>query len=644
MPNQVTLPAIEFVDREAQRIRVRRVANTGMSAEFKDRLAERRERLAKQLAAEQSGTRYLPVLSVLAPVMTQSEGEITYPGDPMCLYSALSVAVHHAVHDAGPLESAEHYNDLAPEWTKFPDTAYRLAAGQEGYRPYGTDPNTDQTVYDPRVWDNASRARWRRSIAEVRPAVVLISSVSPAHRYALELAALAKAELPGVYVILGGRHVDETITAVPGRDMVVTAPSSTLTVMADGRVPRVVDALVRGEAYHSLDLLLRAVSLATDLDTRVVDPSLVGACVEELNRAEGPADGRSLIVLTSAEETWAYPQEGRPIDLTALPSPYEAFAIRSRFPIFLDAAGEVQRTAHVMVSNACPYSCNFCSETAKLSGGLKRFSRTSAGVERVCEYVRYGAESLFFDDSVFWSGNFRDIKAFCAELSAVRDGDDSDDSDDRGLLPGPGDRERMRALQWGAQLTVDTIAALRGPEEAASVLDAMREAGCTYVYIGIESMSTQVMDKIHKNLRRDEIRGWAGKVRAAVGLVKAAGLRVGTSVLFGLDGETRSSIDETIDGVGALIDDGLIDLASPNVLTYHPATPITRIHGMVDKLDYHSPNVDNRAPYIYFEEAFPGVVSTELTEDDLWYIHEQTERRWGGTRNQSAVPEEQVGQ
>jgi radical SAM superfamily enzyme YgiQ (UPF0313 family) len=164
----------------------------------------------------------------------------------------------------------------------------------------------------------------------------------------------------------------------------------------------------------------------------------------------------------------------------------------------------------------------------------------------------------------------------------------------------------------------------------------MKDAGCTYIYIGIESMSTQVMNNIHKNLRRDERKPWREKVREAAALVKAHGLQLGTSVLFGLDGETRSSIDETIHEVGRLIDDDLIDLASPNILTYHPATPVTRDHGMHDKLDYHSPRIDNRKPYIYFEEAFPGVVSVLLTEDDIWHIHTETELRWGGARNDAA--------
>lgn len=624
-----------------ENIHIQRIARSAISTDFKELLATRRDSLSRLLAQGKANSRYFPIISALAPVMTQHEGEITYPGDPMCLYSALSVTVHHAVHDSGPLEQAKHYNDVAPDWTQFPTLDYRLSVGFTGYREYGEQPNTDQTVFDPRVWDQDARIRWIQLLRAVRPRVVLISSVSPGHRYALDMAGLAKIEVPGTYVILGGRHVDETVHLVPHRDpaqtKVLLAPSSTFTVMDEGRVPRVVDAAVSGEAYHSLDLLMRSVALSMDVETRWADPARVGPVMAELLRAEGPPPGRSLAVLSGPDRLEAYPLEGAKLDLAPLPSPYEAFAIRSRFPIFLDRTGEIQRTAHVMVSNACPYQCNFCSETAKIAGGLKRFRQTSIGVERVCEYVGYGAEALFFDDSIFWSGRFHDITDFCAELREIRETPaDGLDERYRRFLTDDSSLERLRRLQWGAQLTVDVLAALHSPEETSRILDLMRDAGCSYVYIGIESMSAQVMERIHKNLRREEHRDWAQKVKEAARLVKAAGMRVGTSVLFGLDGETRSSIDETIAGVSHLIDEKLIDLASPNVLTYHPATPITRMHGMVAKLDYHSPHVDNRKPYIYFEEAFPGVVSTSLTEDDLWYIHRETEQRWGTTRNDSA--------
>ncbi|MFB7785191.1 B12-binding domain-containing radical SAM protein [Streptomyces vinaceus] len=572
--------------------------------------------------------------------MTQAEGEITYPGDPMCLYAALSVAVHRAVDDAGPLQDAVHYNDLAPEWTRFPSKAYRMSASDDGYRPYERDPNTDQTVFDPRVWDDQARATWIRLLREVRPSVVLISAVSPAHRYALEIAALAKRELPDVFVVLGGRHADETTSVTPDGSRLVLKPSSPVAVIQGGDVAPVIDAVVTGEAYHAVDLLMRALSLATDLGGRTVDRDQVPTCLEGLLAEEGAGPGTSLIVLLSADTCEVLSLRGGSLDLASLPSPYEGFAIRSRFPIFTrPGTNEALRTAHFMVSNACPYRCNFCSESAQLGHGLKRFKADPIGtaIERVCEYAGYGAESLFFDDSVFWSGRYRDIREFCTELARLRDADlGSVDPRFRRYLTDEDSLERLRSMQWGAQLTVDTVVALHSREESADILRLMREAGCSYVYIGIESMSTQVMVNIHKNLRRDERMPWRDKVRQAARLVKDQGLRLGTSVLFGLDGETRASIDETIHEVGRLIDDGLIDLASPNILTYHPGTPVTREHGMQDQLDYHSPRVDNRKPYIYFEEAFPGVVSVLLTEDDIWHIHNETGVRWGGARNDAA--------
>ncbi|MER5750811.1 radical SAM protein [Streptomyces sp. NPDC002088] len=635
--------AIEEAESGSDRTVMHRVGDAIDAKSFLERCRRRRARLADDLGAAPDRTRYFPVLAVLAPVMTQAEGEITYPGDPMALYAALSVAVHQAVHDAGPLEDATHYNDLAPEWTAFPSKAYRAAAGHDGVRQYGAAPNTDQMVFDPRVWDVAARSAWIRLLREVRPRVVLISAVSPAHRYALEIAALVRSEVPGAYVVLGGRHADETLAAAPGGSGLLVKPSGTPAVIQNGKVPPVIDAIVAGEAYHAVDVLMRALALAMDLEDRWVDRARVLPCLQGLLHQEGVKPGKSVVFLSpwsASEPAHAVPLDGPGLDLASLPSPYEAFAIRSHFPIFENPeSGAPLRTAHFMVSSACPYRCNFCSESARVGPGLRRFRDDAIGkaIERICEYVSYGAEAVFFDDSVFWSGRYKDMTEFCRELRLVREADPATlDPRLRAHLVGEDDTERLRNLQWGAQLTVDTLVALHSAEESGDILRLMRDAGCSYVYIGIESMSSQVMDGIHKNLRRDVDRPWAAKVREATALVKKHGLRLGTSVLFGLDGETRSSIDETIHEVGRLIDHGLIDLASPNILTYHPATPVTRQHGMHERLDYHSPRVDNRKPYIYFEEAFPGVVSVLLTEDDIWHIHNETRIHWGRARNDTS--------
>jgi hypothetical protein len=84
-----------------------------------------------------------------------------------------------------------------------------------------------------------------------------------------------------------------------------------------------------------------------------------------------------------------YPQEGTTINPSTLPTSYEAFVIRSRFPIFTDAtSGKVQRTAHVMMSNACPYHRNSAPSRTISWAGASAATRSPAAADG-CEYVRY---------------------------------------------------------------------------------------------------------------------------------------------------------------------------------------------------------------------------------------------------------------
>ncbi|WP_199790523.1 B12-binding domain-containing radical SAM protein [Streptomyces ipomoeae] len=589
-------------------------------------------------------TRAFPVLAALAPVMTSPEGEITYPGDPMCLYAALSVVVDSALKSARlTAEDADDlpFTDLCPDWRCPPskngaDRAARTAPD----RYLGGHP--DGTVFDPRVWDEQARDELRAFTRRLRPKVFLVSTVSPGHRYALEMARLVKEELPDCLVVFGGRHMDETMRYAPADRSVVLQYSSTLRAIEDGRAEPVVDFCVSGEGYFALDLLMKAIALAMDLDRTRAHVHDVVETLSLLGAAGLRLPGNSLLCARDGAAVHAFPIKGAKYDLAELPSPYQGFAIRSRFPVFPLPDGGPARTAHMTVTNACPYHCDFCSESALVVGGLKRFGAApaEAALERVCEYVSYGAEAVFFDDSIFWSGTFRAIREFCEALRAARAAASPEDLPERcrRWITGDDDWRRLRALSFGCQVTADLLTTLHGEDEVREMLAALREAGCTYLYMGIESMSSEVMDHVHKNIRRVADLPWKKKVRTALIRIRESGIPVGSSVLFGLEGETRETIEETIEEVGQLVDDGLVMLASPNILTYHPATRITRDHGMQDRLDYHSPDVDNRPPYIYFEEAFPGVVSRRLSEDDIWFIHESTAKRWGAIRN-SAEPE-----
>jgi radical SAM superfamily enzyme YgiQ (UPF0313 family) len=588
------------------------------------------------LNAEQNEwlARSYPVLAILAPVMSTNEDKIEFPGDPMILYTALSHAVDQVVYARKQgISSLSPYNDLCPQWGYLPSVEYRQSVDDNGIRQYDAPLlNTDQTVFDPRVWNESIKEYFVNVVLKnVQPKVVLISAVSPAHRYALDIARTVREHLPGCLIILGGRHADETIRLDAVTQELTLQPSSTLSKIADGSIAPVIDFIIAGEGYYALDVLMKAISLAMDIPSRTVNVTSVLDVLTDFSPLLGPVPGRALIAAPYPDTVHYWPITGYKIDLSALPSPYKAFAIRARFPIF-ETGGRISRTAHFMVTNACPYHCFYCSEGVSVVGSFNSFKdeNLNQALERMLEYVQYGAEAIFFDDSIFWGGNVGLIINFCREWIKIRDEAAWDNSAKVTLMGKKVDRRKLLSLEWGAQLTVDFLAGRRS-EVAMIILDTMRQAGCTYLYIGIESMSEAVIKNVHKNVSRKQ--RWDQRVRIALGLSRHAGIRVGSSILFGLEGETQETIEETIEKVEELLAEDLITIASPNILTYHPSTEITRLHQKEKELDYHSANLDNRPPYIFFEEAFPAVVSKNLSEEQIWHIHEQTRERWGVKRN-----------
>jgi len=578
--------------------------------------------------------RSYPVLAVLAPVMSTNEGKIEFPGDPMALYAALSHSIDQAAQARlHGLKPTSPYNDLCPQWGYLPMDEYRQSVDSNGIRQYDTPIlNTDQTVFDPRVWNEKIKEYFVSVVLKnVCPKVVLISAVSPAHRYAIDIARTVRGHLPDCIIVLGGRHTDETLRLDPETQELTLQPSSTLRKIMDGTIEPVIDFAISGEGYYALDVLMKAISLAMDIPTKTVNVTSILDVLTDFAPLLGPVPGQAIIAAPYPETIHYWPLSGYKIDLSALPSPYKAFAIRARFPIF-ETDGHVSRTAHFMVTNACPYHCLYCSEGTSVVGSFNSFKDESIdqAIDRLLEYIQYGAEAVFFDDSLFWGGNVGLIINFCREWIKIREQAAWENTSEVTVMGRTVNRRDLLNLEWGAQLTVDFLAGRR-TEVAMIILDTMSQAGCTYLYIGIESMSESVIVNVHKNVKRN--RSWDERVRMALGLSRHAGIRVGSSILFGLDGETQETIEETIDKVEELLAEDLIMIASPNILTYHPSTEITHAHQKERELDYHSPNIDNRPPYTYFEEAFPAVVSKNLSEEQIWHIHEQTRARWGVKRN-----------
>lgn len=156
-------------------------------------------------------------------------------------------------------------------------------------------------------------------------------------------------------------------------------------------------------------------------------------------------------------------------------------------------------------SRGCPHACTFCTRTY---GRLVRYrSPESVLAEARSLVLRLGIRSLRFMDDTLPLDRAR-LMRICTLL----------------------ERERL-GLTWTALSRLDTL----DPE----LLDAMVHSGCRRLYIGFESTSQLVLDRIRKGYSATEMER---RVRD----VKRAGLEVSGFFIVGTPWETDDDVDRSI--------------------------------------------------------------------------------------------------
>jgi radical SAM superfamily enzyme YgiQ (UPF0313 family) len=160
--------------------------------------------------------------------------------------------------------------------------------------------------------------------------------------------------------------------------------------------------------------------------------------------------------------------------------------------------------APVQTSRGCPFDCKFCSVT-KMFGRSYRFQST----EKVMEQLRpLRRRSVFFYDDNFTANRAR-AKDLC-----------------RAMI-----RERLH-IEWSAQVRCD---AADDPE----LLDLMAQAGCFYVYIGMESVSPATLKCYNKRQSVEQIE-------AAIRACDRRDIRIHGMFIFGADEDTTETVRETV--------------------------------------------------------------------------------------------------
>jgi selenocysteine lyase/cysteine desulfurase/radical SAM superfamily enzyme YgiQ (UPF0313 family) len=415
---------------------------------------------------------------------------------------------------------------------------------------------------------------------------VCISNLTAGSGEAKRIARLIKSYDPEIVTIFGGPHEDDIATKTS----------------QDPDFEDIVDFSVAGDGEYALLQLVRLIFESERRSVADIKAAALSKATEFLE-----CDGKGGVYFRHRGQSHELPLSGRTPRLDDLPLMPREMLVESdtkTFSIFKRAGTNV-KTAQIMTHRGCAWRCSFCSESASINTrsvksvideieAVKDFRARNRERDPRFDREDYGA--IFFDDSTFTTRSPR-RKEFLRELYAYL---------------------KTCGMEWGCQTRLDQI--------DAETLEQMKEAGCTYIFTGLESASDEMLRAMVKDEGRRHIE-------RAFDAINKVGIRVGVSLIFGVADlrsgttrETKQTISETLDFIERQTKEGNIVLVSPNIATYYPDTRMTETSGSL--VDFHDPVPNRGYPWNRFEEGeghHPRGVTSELAA----FIIEESIKRFG---------------
>lgn len=180
---------------------------------------------------------------------------------------------------------------------------------------------------------------------------------------------------------------------------------------------------------------------------------------------------------------------------------------------------DVEPVDFICSSRGCPYQCAFCS--SRHIWNLKYRYRSAKSVCDEIEYMvqKYGTKGIHFREDNF-TVNRKKVMEFCEEI-----------------------KKRGITVIWQCESRADTL-----DEE---LLKIMYESGCRGIWFGLESGSQEILDKLHKNLKLEQIQ-------KAIELCHKHKIITGGSFMFGLPIENKKDVKKTFEFAKSLKLDNVI--------------------------------------------------------------------------------------
>lgn len=305
------------------------------------------------------------------------------------------------------------------------------------------------------------RKQWEAIFDTEQVDLVGITAMTPQVKHAHEIAERVKTILPGLPVIVGGTHA-------------TLLPEQTLCEF------QAFDVIVIGEGEETIIEL-----------------------VSRLGRKEPIADVRG-IAYRSNGEVIITPFRPRILDLDALPDHHNYY----NFDYYLNnntLEGYEARSASLIVSRGCPFTCRFCA-TNKFWTRKYVSKSTDEVINEIRGVMKRGAERMKFRDSTFIIN-----KAWVHELcEKIR-------------------KEKMR-FNWAVNGRVDLA--------DYDLFRHMKKAGLDTIHFGVESGSQKILDFYGKGITLKQ-------TEKAFEICRKLKINTGAYFMLGALPETREDMELT---------------------------------------------------------------------------------------------------
>ncbi len=280
---------------------------------------------------------------------------------------------------------------------------------------------------------------------------------------------------------------------------------------------------------------------------------------------------------------WHLLEYERYVELQLRPS---RFKVRHRFPLpGAWTPSNPPRGFSFYSSFGCPEQCTFCCSPLVTNRNWKAIPGETLAEEIAELHQRFGFDVLRFQDAN-WGVAEKRTRAFCEKLVGLG-------------IP----------IHWNATIEVETIC--RYP---SSTLDLLEESNCHLLWLGAETGTRQMQERIKKNIELDHIP-------RAIDELARRNIIPGTFWIIGYPGEDPQSMADTLRMAAAI--KHKYPIAGSEVYPFRPI-PGTEDYERALKLGYRPPQ-DFREWGQCFEFKYNAQI-TPLPDDirETWRLYNNT--------------------